>query len=90
MATLRSAGTRNAAALLRRGAATSPLSAATAAADAPRAVVARGVHVEARLEELGIVLPPPGGPKANYNSVMRDGNLLYVSGQVCDEQLRTN
>ena len=68
MAALRSSATRHAAALLRRGAAAAP--------------TARGVHVEARLEELGIVLPPPGGPKANYTSCQRDGDLLYISGQL--------
>ena len=78
MAALRSSATRHAAALLRRGAAAAP----TACGTGRRAVVARGVHVEARLEELGIVLPPPGGPKANYTSCQRDGDLLYISGQL--------
>ncbi|MFG1298863.1 RidA family protein [Xanthobacter sp. V3C-3] len=38
--------------------------------------------VDARLAELGIVLPTPNPPLANYVPVARTGNLLFVSGQV--------
>merc|ERR1719491_795729 len=34
------------------------------------------------LDLLGIELPPPGGPKANYLPVQRDGDLLYLSGHL--------
>eukprot|EP00980_Cylindrotheca_fusiformis_P008177 scaffold1729_cov117-Cylindrotheca_fusiformis.AAC.15 len=43
----------------------------------------RLVHVEKRLEEMGITLPPPAAPRANYNSVCyTSGNMLYVSGHL--------
>jgi enamine deaminase RidA (YjgF/YER057c/UK114 family) len=39
--------------------------------------------VEKRLEDLGITLPSPSSPKANYNIVCRaSGNMLYVSGHL--------
>ena len=34
----------------------------------------------ARLAELGLKLPPPGAPVANYVSVVRTGNLLFLAG----------
>jgi len=37
---------------------------------------------EARLEETGLTLPPPGKPKANYGMVTWDGNLIYLSGHL--------
>ena len=39
--------------------------------------------IEARLGELGIVLPTPATPIANYVGFVRTGNLLVVSGQIC-------
>ncbi|HZQ13815.1 MAG TPA: RidA family protein [Pseudolabrys sp.] len=39
--------------------------------------------VEARLASLGITLPKPASPIANYVPVVRSGNLVVVSGQVC-------
>mmetsp|Transcript_14631 Transcript_14631/g.30214 ORF Transcript_14631/g.30214 Transcript_14631/m.30214 type:complete len:185 (-) Transcript_14631:895-1449(-) len=43
----------------------------------------RFVHVEKRLEELGIDLPPAPGPKANYNIVCHaSGNMMYISGHL--------
>lgn len=43
----------------------------------------RFIHVEKRLEELGIKLPPAPTPKANYNIVCHaSGNMLYVSGHL--------
>lgn len=48
----------------------------------PRRII-RMVHVEKRLNELGIVLPPAPAPKANYNIVcFANGNMLYVSGHL--------
>ena len=38
--------------------------------------------VEARLAELGVVLPEPNPPVANYVPSVRVGNLLHISGQV--------
>jgi len=38
--------------------------------------------VESRLTALGITLPSPPAPAANYVPFVRTGNLLYVSGQV--------
>jgi len=39
--------------------------------------------VEARLASLGITLPKPASPIANYVPAVRSGNLVVVSGQVC-------
>lgn len=38
--------------------------------------------VDSRLSELGIVLPGPVPPGANYIPTVRTGNLIYLSGQV--------
>jgi enamine deaminase RidA (YjgF/YER057c/UK114 family) len=38
--------------------------------------------VEARLKELGVTLPPPKPPVANYLGTKRSGDLLFVSGRV--------
>lgn len=43
----------------------------------------RSVHIERRIEELGITLPTPSSPKANYNIVCHaSGNMLYISGHL--------
>lgn len=39
--------------------------------------------VENKLAELGIILPTPAAPVANYVGFVRTGNLLMVSGQLC-------
>jgi enamine deaminase RidA (YjgF/YER057c/UK114 family) len=39
--------------------------------------------IEKKLEELGIALPTPAAPVANYVGFVRSGNLLFVSGQIC-------
>ena len=39
--------------------------------------------VEGKLAELGISLPTPASPLANYVPFVRSGNLIFVSGQVC-------
>ena len=39
--------------------------------------------VEHKLANLGIILPTPVAPIANYVPFVRSGNLLTVSGQVC-------
>ena len=38
--------------------------------------------IDAKLAELGLTLPTPTPPLANYVPVVRTGNLLFVSGQV--------
>lgn len=38
--------------------------------------------IESRLAELGIQLPQPNAPVANYVPSVRAGNLLHISGQV--------
>ena len=43
----------------------------------------RSVHIEKRLQELSIELPPAPTPKANYNIVCHaSGNMLYISGHL--------
>jgi len=39
--------------------------------------------VEKKLTDLGIVLPTPTAPVANYVPFVRSGNVLIVSGQLC-------
>ena len=39
-------------------------------------------RVDTRLAELGIELPTPATPAANYVPTVRTGNLVYVAGQV--------
>ena len=39
--------------------------------------------VERKIESLGITLPTPAKPVANYVPFVRTGNLIVVSGQVC-------
>ena len=38
---------------------------------------------DARLQELGITLPTPAAPVANYVPFVRTGNLVVISGQLC-------
>jgi enamine deaminase RidA (YjgF/YER057c/UK114 family) len=39
--------------------------------------------IDKKLEELGIELPTPAAPIANYVGFVRTGRLLFVSGQLC-------
>ena len=39
-------------------------------------------EVEERLKNLGVVLPQPVAPVANYVPFVRSGNLIHISGQV--------
>ena len=39
--------------------------------------------IEKRLAQLGISLPTPASPIANYVPFVRSGNLLVISGQLC-------
>ena len=38
---------------------------------------------DTKLAELGITLPTPAAPVANYVPVVRTGNLVVISGQIC-------
>jgi enamine deaminase RidA (YjgF/YER057c/UK114 family) len=40
-------------------------------------------QIEKKLADLGIVLPTPTAPIANYVGFVRTGSLLVVSGQIC-------
>lgn len=40
-------------------------------------------RIEDRLASLGITLPQPASPVANYVPFRRIGNLLVISGQIC-------
>ena len=39
-------------------------------------------QIDARLKELGITLPSPATPVANYVGFVRTGNIVFTSGQV--------
>lgn len=39
--------------------------------------------IESKLAELGITLPTPAAPVANYVGFVRTGSMLVVSGQLC-------
>ena len=39
--------------------------------------------VDKKLQELGITLPTPAAPVANYVPFVRTGNLVIISGQLC-------
>jgi enamine deaminase RidA (YjgF/YER057c/UK114 family) len=39
-------------------------------------------RIDDRLKELGITLPPPRAPLANYVQARRVGNLIYTAGQI--------
>jgi enamine deaminase RidA (YjgF/YER057c/UK114 family) len=39
--------------------------------------------IDQRLQSLGIALPQPSSPVANYVPFVRTGNLVFVSGQIC-------
>ena len=41
-----------------------------------------GGRVAARLAELGLVLPPVAAPVASYVPALRDGDLVWTSGQL--------
>jgi enamine deaminase RidA (YjgF/YER057c/UK114 family) len=47
----------------------------------PAAAPGTAVDPEARLKELGITLPTPGAPVANYVNAVQTGNLLFLSGK---------
>ena len=40
------------------------------------------MSIEARLQELGVTLPTPVKPVANYVPTVQTGNLVFISGQI--------
>jgi enamine deaminase RidA (YjgF/YER057c/UK114 family) len=40
-------------------------------------------RIDARLRELGIELPQPAAPVANYVPFTVSGNLVFIAGQIC-------
>ncbi len=42
-----------------------------------------GGRIEARLKQLGIELPQPAAPVANYVPFAKSGNLVFIAGQIC-------
>ena len=44
-----------------------------------RPLVGQAYDPEARLRELGLTLPRPAAPVANYVNAVRVGNLLYLA-----------
>jgi enamine deaminase RidA (YjgF/YER057c/UK114 family) len=45
-------------------------------------IAARSVHIEARIEQLGLKLPAPGAPKGSYKNVVQTGNYLFLAGHL--------
>jgi len=45
-------------------------------------IVSRNVHIEAKLEQLGITLPPPPTPKGSYRNFVRMGNVGFLAGHL--------
>lgn len=57
---------------------------------APPAAAQQAAHPEARLAELGLELPDPYPPFANYVRAVRVGDLLYLGGHSdCEEPYET-
>jgi enamine deaminase RidA (YjgF/YER057c/UK114 family) len=50
-------------------------------APAPAATTTQAADPEAKLKELGIALPKPPAPVANYVNAVRTGNLLFLAGK---------
>ncbi|MFV0301868.1 MAG: RidA family protein [Paracoccus sp. (in: a-proteobacteria)] len=44
------------------------------------------MSIETRLTELGIALPDAPAPAANYVPFVRSGNLVFVSGQISQDE----
>jgi enamine deaminase RidA (YjgF/YER057c/UK114 family) len=45
--------------------------------------IRRCIHIEKKIQDLGIVLPSAPSPKANYNIVCHaTGNMMYISGHL--------
>jgi enamine deaminase RidA (YjgF/YER057c/UK114 family) len=46
------------------------------------AICIRKVHIEERLKQLNITLPPQPIPKGNYINFVKTGNLVYIAGSL--------
>lgn len=44
------------------------------------------MSIETRLAELGVTLPDASAPAANYVPFVRDGDTLYISGQISSDE----
>ncbi len=44
------------------------------------------MSIETRLAELGVTLPDAAAPAANYVPFVRDGDTIYVSGQISSDE----
>ena len=53
----------------------------TACDNQPREVAEASYNPEAKLKELGITLPTPPQPVANYVNGVRTGNLIFLAGK---------
>ena len=42
----------------------------------------RGVHIEAKIESLGLKMPTAAVPKGNFVNYVRVGNTVYLSGHL--------
>src|SRR5246127_5976363 len=51
--------------------------------DQPQKETSMAGSVEKKLADLGVTLPTPASPVANYVGFVRTGSLLVVSGQIC-------
>jgi len=40
------------------------------------------VHIEAKLKQMGLEIPPPVQPAANYVGAVRSGNTIFLSGHI--------
>jgi enamine deaminase RidA (YjgF/YER057c/UK114 family) len=65
------------------GPATPASSAAQACGYTERETAAMSGKIEARLTQLGIGLPEPTAPMANYVPFTVAGNLVFIAGQIC-------
>lgn len=63
-------------------AAASSTAGAGAAAAVAAAAPAAALHVERRLEELGLKMPAPSKPVASYVMATRVGSMLYTAGHL--------
>jgi enamine deaminase RidA (YjgF/YER057c/UK114 family) len=41
-------------------------------------------RIDQRLQELGLTLPPPWTPRGAFLPFRREGNLVFLSGQICE------
>jgi hypothetical protein len=49
---------------------------------ANRLVLRRNVHVEKRIEDLGLKMPAPAIPKGSFVNYAQVGNMIFLSGHL--------